>query len=70
MEPQKGPLDDLKMAAQQTAQKVIGDKPQKVLTFFGYMLEAQKHVLELELALIEDAQRILKRFAAPPSAQG
>jgi hypothetical protein len=64
MEAQKGPLDDLKM----TAQKALGDKPLKALAFFGHVLEAQRKVLEFELALIEDAQRFVRKFTAPPAA--
>jgi len=32
------------------------------------VLEAQWQVLEFQLALIEDAQQILRKFTAPPAS--
>jgi hypothetical protein len=57
-----GPLDQMKVKAQ----KSLGDAPQKALTFFAYLLEAQKEVLEMQLGLLEDALKIVKKFAPPP----
>jgi hypothetical protein len=60
-------LDQLKMKAQQT----VATAPQKVLTGFTYLLEAQREVLEMQLGLLEDALKIVKKFAPPaPPTQG
>jgi hypothetical protein len=59
MDAKRGPLDQLKAC--------VGAKQQKGLTFLGYVLEAQKKVLEFELALLEDALRILKNATTPPA---
>ncbi len=62
METKIGPLDQIK----EKAQKCVGEAPQKALTVFTYLLEAQREVLEMQLGLLEDALKIVKKFAPPP----
>jgi hypothetical protein len=59
------PLNEL----EQTAQKCVGEAPKKALTFLGFVLDAQRQVLEFQLALIEDSQQILRKFTAPPASK-
>jgi hypothetical protein len=62
METKLGPLDQIK----EKAQKCAGEAPQKALSIFTYLLEAQKEVLEMQLGLLEDALKIVKNVAPPP----
>ena len=62
MDTKAEPLDQIKAKAQ----KRVSEAPQKLLTGFTYLLEAQKEVLEMQLGLLEDALKIVKKFAPPP----